>query len=72
MSEIKIHESLGHPNVVKFLHNFEDNQNVYIVLELCTNKVPALLSRPSTTSSSASADSVRARSSTSCCRSSTD
>ena len=22
MSEIKIHESLSHPNVVKFLHNF--------------------------------------------------
>jgi len=39
MSEIKIHESLLNQNVVKFLHNFEDNQNVYIVLELCPNKV---------------------------------
>ena len=48
MSEIKIHESLNNPNVVKFLHNFEDNQNVYIVLELCTNKVSPPLLRPST------------------------
>ena len=32
MSEIKIHESLSNKNVVKFLHNFEDNLNVYIVL----------------------------------------
>ena len=39
MSEIKIHESLSNKNIVKFLHNFEDNLNVYIVLELCTNKV---------------------------------
>jgi len=39
MSEIKIHQSLNHNNIVKFKHNFEDNLNVYIVLELCTNKV---------------------------------
>jgi len=39
MSEIKIHKSLSHKNVVKFLHNFEDNLNVYMVLELCPNKV---------------------------------
>jgi len=39
MSEIKIHQSLSHNNIVKFRHNFEDNLNVYIVLELCTNKV---------------------------------
>jgi cell cycle serine/threonine-protein kinase CDC5/MSD2 len=39
MSEIKIHQSLSHPNVVQFRHNFEDNLNVYIVLELCPNKV---------------------------------
>jgi len=42
MSEIKIHESLQHQNIVKFLHNFEDNLNVYIVLELCPNKVPLI------------------------------
>lgn len=39
MSEIKIHEDLDHHNIVKFKHHFEDNLNVYIVLELCPNKV---------------------------------
>lgn len=33
--EIAIHESLNHPNVVKFLNCFEDDFNVYMVLELC-------------------------------------
>ena len=36
-SEIKIHRSLHHPNVVKFLDFFEDVDNVYIVMELCAN-----------------------------------
>ncbi|KAK6113576.1 Protein kinase domain family protein [Brugia pahangi] len=35
--EIVIHKSLNHPNVVKFLSFFEDNINVYMVLELCHN-----------------------------------
>ncbi|CAG9540162.1 unnamed protein product [Cercopithifilaria johnstoni] len=35
--EIAIHESLNHPNVVKFLSCFEDSINVYMVLELCHN-----------------------------------
>jgi polo-like kinase 1 len=39
MSEIKIHRSLEHSRVVKFIHEFEDHANVYILLELCTNKV---------------------------------
>ncbi|CAG9330164.1 unnamed protein product [Blepharisma stoltei] len=38
MSEIKIHRSLHHPNIVSFEHFFEDNENVYILLELCTNQ----------------------------------
>lgn len=38
MSEIKIHRSLHHPNIVGFEHFFEDNENVYILLELCTNQ----------------------------------
>jgi polo-like kinase 1 len=38
MSEIKIHKSLSHPNIVKFEHYFEDDENVYILLELCTNQ----------------------------------
>ena len=37
-SEIKIHKSLLHPNVVKFYHNFEDKDMIYILLEICKNK----------------------------------
>lgn len=35
MSEIKIHRSLHHTNIVGFEHFFEDAENVYIILELC-------------------------------------
>ena len=38
MSEIRIHRSLHHPNVVGFEHFFEDSENVYILLELCSNQ----------------------------------
>ena len=38
MSEIKIHRSLHHPNVVNFELFFEDSENVYILLELCANQ----------------------------------
>lgn len=38
LSEIKIHRSLNHPNIVKFEHVFEDNENVYILLEMCSNQ----------------------------------
>ncbi|OMJ71749.1 hypothetical protein SteCoe_29968 [Stentor coeruleus] len=38
MSEVKIHKSLNHTNIVKFEHFFEDNDYVYIILELCTNQ----------------------------------
>ncbi|OMJ89904.1 hypothetical protein SteCoe_7894 [Stentor coeruleus] len=38
MSEIKIHRSLSHPNIVKFEHFFEDSENIYILLELCQNQ----------------------------------
>jgi polo-like kinase 1 len=37
MSEIKIHRSLDHESIVKFEHFFEDSNNVYILLELCSN-----------------------------------
>lgn len=37
MSEIKIHRSLKHFNVCQFNHFFEDQENVYILLEICTN-----------------------------------
>jgi len=38
ISEIKIHKSLHHTNIVGFEHVFEDQENVYILLELCTNQ----------------------------------
>ncbi|CAI5730633.1 unnamed protein product [Peronospora destructor] len=37
-SEIKIHKSLDHPQIVQFEHFFEDSENAYIVLELCRNQ----------------------------------
>ena len=37
-SEIKIHKSMCHKNIVKFEHYFEDNDYVYILLEICKNK----------------------------------
>ncbi|KAF8524388.1 kinase-like domain-containing protein [Hysterangium stoloniferum] len=36
-AEIKIHRSLDHPNIVKFNECFEDDENVYMTLELCQN-----------------------------------
>lgn len=38
ISEIKIHKSLHHENIVKFEHYFEDAENVYVLLELCYNQ----------------------------------
>lgn len=38
ITEIKIHKALHHPNIVAFEHYFEDHENVYILLELCTNQ----------------------------------
>lgn len=36
INEIRIHRSLSHKNIVKFLKFFEDEENFYILLELCT------------------------------------
>ena len=38
ISEIKIHKSINHENIVKFYHYFEDEENVYILIELCYNQ----------------------------------
>jgi polo-like kinase 1 len=38
ISEIKIHKSNHHANIVNFEHVFEDQDNVYILLEICTNQ----------------------------------
>lgn len=39
IGEIKVHQSLQHPNIVRYQECFEDKSNVYIILELCENKV---------------------------------
>ncbi|KAI0063902.1 Pkinase-domain-containing protein [Artomyces pyxidatus] len=36
-AEIKIHRALDHPNIVNFKECFEDDENVYMTLALCTN-----------------------------------
>ena len=38
ISEIKIHKSLHHPQIVAFEHYFENSDNVYILLEMCQNQ----------------------------------
>ncbi len=38
ITEIKIHKSVHHEQIVAFEHNFEDNENVYILLEVCKNQ----------------------------------
>ncbi|KAJ3098775.1 Cell cycle serine/threonine-protein kinase cdc5/MSD2 [Phlyctochytrium planicorne] len=37
-AEIKIHQMMSHPSIVKFYTVFEDDLNVYMLLELCENK----------------------------------
>ena len=34
-NEIALQSSLSHPNIVKLLKSFEDNENFYLLLELC-------------------------------------
>ncbi|KAI8837245.1 kinase-like domain-containing protein [Chytriomyces cf. hyalinus JEL632] len=36
-AEIKIHQMMSHPAIVGFTHVFEDDDSVYILLELCEN-----------------------------------
>lgn len=42
LSEIKIHKTLHHRYIVEFDSVFEDSKFVYIILELCKNKVLCL------------------------------
>lgn len=37
LTEIKIHKSMNHNNIVKFVDCFEDSVNVYMLLEMCVN-----------------------------------
>lgn len=39
INEIELHKTLQHKHVVKFSHHFEDEENIYIFLELCSRKV---------------------------------
>jgi serine/threonine protein kinase len=41
-AEIKLHQMLTHPNIVGFEDCFEDEANVYMILELCHNGVCTL------------------------------
>ncbi|KAL3121369.1 hypothetical protein niasHT_008351 [Heterodera trifolii] len=36
--EIQIHQSLAHPHVIKMEEFFEDDDNVYILMELCSRR----------------------------------
>ncbi|XP_039591165.1 serine/threonine-protein kinase PLK3 [Polypterus senegalus] len=37
-NEIELHKSLYHRHIVKFSHYFEDGENIYIFLEICSRK----------------------------------
>lgn len=37
--EIQVQKMMRHPNIVRFVECFEDLQNIYLILELCPNKV---------------------------------
>ncbi|CAF1668650.1 unnamed protein product, partial [Didymodactylos carnosus] len=36
--EVTIHQSLSHKHIVQFIAYFEDENNVYIILELCRRR----------------------------------
>jgi serine/threonine protein kinase len=40
--EVTIHQSLNHKHIVQFFSYFEDENNVYIILELCRRRVKIL------------------------------
>ncbi|XP_066548134.1 serine/threonine-protein kinase PLK3 [Amia ocellicauda] len=37
-NEIELHKTLHHKHIVKFSHHFEDQDNIYIFLEICSRK----------------------------------
>lgn len=46
MLEIKIHRMFKHENIVRFIEVFEDNDNIYIILEYCPfNTLKELIKR---------------------------
>ena len=38
-AEIKLHQMMQHPHIVRFDDCFEDEENVYMMLELCEHGV---------------------------------
>jgi len=38
VQEIEIHKSVNHPHIVEFKSNFEDDKNIYIILEICNKR----------------------------------
>ncbi|XP_071982866.1 serine/threonine-protein kinase PLK3 isoform X1 [Engystomops pustulosus] len=38
VNEIDLHQQLHHKHIVKFSHHFEDSENIYIFLEICSRK----------------------------------
>lgn len=38
LNEIELHRGLQHRHIVRFSHHFEDADNIYIFLELCSRK----------------------------------
>lgn len=46
--EITIHRSLNHKNIVGFHSFFDDQLNIYIVLELCKKRVSLCQAGPDT------------------------
>ncbi|GFT95906.1 hypothetical protein TNCV_312411 [Trichonephila clavipes] len=42
LREIDLHQKLQHKNIVRFHHFFEDDHNVYIILENCSRKYPVV------------------------------
>lgn len=48
LAELKIHKSMRHTHIVRFIDQFEDNDNVYFKLELCSSGVRLRSSNSST------------------------
>ena len=38
LGEVQVHKTMQHPHIVRFVEVFEDNENIYMILELCANR----------------------------------
>lgn len=39
IKEVKIHKSLSHPNIVKYIDSYEDNESYYLIMKLADNEI---------------------------------